>query len=73
MVVIIFVELYAKNSPEAIDRVKVALLEAAAVYTKDQGTLEWQPIQDRADERKFAVLEKFDSEDVSVYKQSVPP
>ncbi|KAI8711055.1 ABM domain-containing protein [Fusarium sp. LHS14.1] len=59
----VIVHLYAKDSPEAIASTQKALAEAAAVYTQDEGTLAWLPIQDTADKRAFAVFEKFVSED----------
>jgi quinol monooxygenase YgiN len=66
MGVAVLVDLLAKETPGARNRVKAALDDAAAVYTKDPGTLEWLPIQDTSDERKFSVIEKFESNEVSL-------
>ncbi|KAH6694302.1 hypothetical protein BKA61DRAFT_683617 [Leptodontidium sp. MPI-SDFR-AT-0119] len=62
MALVIIVELYAKDTAAAIDTLKRTLVEATGIYTKDQGTLEWRPIQDTADKRAFRVFEKFESQ-----------
>lgn len=64
MALVIIVELYAKDTAAAIDTLKRTLVEATGIYTKDQGTLEWRPIQDTADKRAFRVFEKFESQAV---------
>lgn len=65
MSVIVIVTLYAKDSQEAIKRLQFELSGAAKVYGKDEGTLEWLPVQDMVDRRAFSVFERFDSERVS--------
>lgn len=62
---IVIVEVHAKDNPEAIEGIKRTLLEGATVYKKEEGTLEFLPIQDLKDEKTFRVFEIFKSEDVS--------
>ncbi len=66
MAVIVIIEMVAKDVAGAQDRIKAGLLDAAAVYNKDPGTIEWLPVQDHADNKLFTVFEKFDSDEVSV-------
>ncbi len=65
MAIFLIIQLQAKDTSEAIDRLKATLLEAAAVYTKQEGTAKWLPIQEQSNKRNFAILEEFGSEDVS--------
>lgn len=65
MAPVIIVEMYAKDTPAAIEGLKRTLNEAAKHYKNSQGTIEWLPIQDTEDERAFTVFEKFESEKVS--------
>jgi hypothetical protein len=71
MSVVVIVSLYTKDSLETVERLQLELIKAAKVYGQGKGTLEWRPVQDNEDRWAFAVLEKFDSEDVSWIKCGV--
>jgi quinol monooxygenase YgiN len=65
MVYTITVHLYTKDDPEAIRKVHDKLVEASAVYTKDQETLSWFVMQDHKDPRAFTIVERYEQESVS--------
>ncbi|KAH6999217.1 hypothetical protein BKA56DRAFT_665727 [Ilyonectria sp. MPI-CAGE-AT-0026] len=70
MAPVIIVEMYAKDTPAAIEGLKRTLNEAAKHYKNSQGTIEWLPIQDIEDERAFTVFEKFESEqDIAAHRE----
>lgn len=66
MVYTIIQHLTAKDSPDAIDKLKSKLVEASAVFGKDRETLAWIPMQDAVDRRRFTVVERYRDESVSV-------
>ena len=65
MVYTIVVHLYAKDSPDAISKLKAKLVEASQVYSKDKETLSWFVMQDVKDERAFTIVERYLQESVS--------
>ncbi|PSN72046.1 hypothetical protein BS50DRAFT_630136 [Corynespora cassiicola Philippines] len=69
---VVIVEVHAKDTPEAIDGIKRTLVDGAAVYKKEEGTLEFLPIQDSKDEKTFRVFEIFKSEDAFKTHQENP-
>lgn len=52
------------SSTASAEALKPLLLEAAGVYKKEAGTIEWIAIQDVSDELEFVVFERFDSLEV---------
>ena len=64
MVYTLTVHLYAKDTPDAIPRIKAKLIEAARVYRKDKETVDWIVMQDVHDSRAFTIVERFENEAV---------
>jgi hypothetical protein len=64
MVYTITVHLYAKDDPEAINKLKLKLIEASRVYRNDTETLDWQVMQDVHDPRAFTIVERYEQESV---------
>lgn len=65
MVYTLTVHLYAKDDPQAIEKIKLKLIEAARVYRNDKETVDWFVMQDVHDPRAFTVVERFEQESVS--------
>ncbi|KAH8725487.1 hypothetical protein GQ44DRAFT_615721 [Phaeosphaeriaceae sp. PMI808] len=72
MVYTIVVHLYAKESAEAISKLKAKLVEASQVYSKDTETLSWFVMQDVGDERKFTIVERYLKESSQSYHLNNP-
>lgn len=67
MVYTIVVHLLAKDSPDAIEKLKNKLVEASGVYSKDTETLSWFVMQDFKEPRRFTIVERYERESVSFY------
>ncbi len=65
MVYTIVVHLYAKDSPDAIDKLHKKLIEASEVYSRDKETLSWFVMRDCEDRRSFTIVERYERESVS--------
>ena len=65
MVYTIVVHLYAKDEPSAVEKIKAKLVEAASVYRKSEGTIDWFVMQDTKDPRAFTIVERYESLEVS--------
>ncbi|KAI4524382.1 hypothetical protein EV122DRAFT_261689 [Schizophyllum commune] len=61
MVYTIVVHLYAKDEPSAVEKIKAKLVEAASVYRKSEGTIDWFVMQDTKDPRAFTIVERYES------------
>ncbi|KAF2251614.1 hypothetical protein BU26DRAFT_602157 [Trematosphaeria pertusa] len=72
MVYTIIQHLTAKDSPDAIDKLKSKLVEASAVFGKDRETLAWIPMQDAVDRRRFTVVERYRDESSHRYHVENP-
>ncbi len=64
MVYTITVHLYVNDNPESIEKIKLRLIEAARIYRKDKGTIDWHVMQDLDDPRGFTIVERFEQESV---------
>jgi quinol monooxygenase YgiN len=72
MVYTLTVHLYAKDDPEAIEKIKLKLIEAARVYRNDKETVDWFVMQDVHDPRAFTVVERFEQESSQKYHLENP-
>lgn len=70
MVYTLVCHLLAKE--ENIDKVKLKLIEASRVYTKDKETVDWLVMQDVHDPRKFTIVERFEQESSQKYHLENP-
>jgi quinol monooxygenase YgiN len=50
---------------------KEKLIESAAIYEKDTGTISWDVFQDINNPQKFGIVEKFESKDHTKYRESL--
>lgn len=46
---------------------KLKLIEASRVYSKDRETVDWHVMQDVHDPRKFTIVERFEKESVRIF------
>ncbi|OCF40038.1 hypothetical protein I317_06176 [Kwoniella heveanensis CBS 569] len=59
--------------PSALDELKAKLLEVAAVYRRDKGTLDWSVQQDLAHPNRLCIVERYvDEESERVHHQGNP-
>jgi hypothetical protein len=65
MVYTITVHLYAKDDPQAIQKLRLKLIEASRVYSKDKETISWFVMEDHKDPRAFTIVERYEKESVS--------
>ncbi|KAH8677436.1 hypothetical protein BX600DRAFT_430784 [Xylariales sp. PMI_506] len=72
MVYTLTVHLYAKDDPEAIEKIKLKLIEAARVYRNDKETVDWFVMQDVHDPRAFSIVERFEKESSQKYHLENP-
>ncbi|KAH6646089.1 hypothetical protein BKA67DRAFT_663953 [Truncatella angustata] len=72
MVYTLTVHLYAKDEPEAIERIKLKLIEASRVYRNDKETVDWIVMQDVHDPRAFTIVERFEQESSQKYHLENP-
>ena len=56
--------LYANDLVEDIEKLRVKLIEASQVYSKDQETLSWFVMQDHQDPRAISVVERYKQESI---------
>ncbi|RSH91789.1 hypothetical protein EHS25_009159 [Saitozyma podzolica] len=70
MVYTIVVHLQSK--PDAVEKIKAKLIEAAGVYRKDKETLDWHVMQDPKDETKFCIVERYEQESSQQYHLNNP-
>ena len=64
MVYTLVVHLVAKDSQDAIDKLKARLTEACQVYSNDKETISWFVMQDEREPRKFTIVERYENEKV---------
>lgn len=66
MVYTLTVHLYCNDKPDSISRLKAKLIEASRIYRKDRETVDWIVMQDVHDPKAFTIVERFETESVSL-------
>jgi quinol monooxygenase YgiN len=72
MVYTITVHLYAKDDQDAIERLRVKLIEASTIYSRDKETIDWHVMQDMYDPRAFTIVERYEHESSQQYHLGNP-
>ncbi|ETK74424.1 hypothetical protein F441_11688 [Phytophthora nicotianae CJ01A1] len=58
----IIVSLYAKDGKDVEEQVRTKLAEAAQTFSNEDGVLEYYPMQNANDSRKWTIVERYDDE-----------
>ncbi|EIW72228.1 hypothetical protein M231_05745 [Tremella mesenterica] len=58
--------------PEAVDKIKEKLIEAASIYRQDKETIDWIVMQDPKDDTKFCIVERYEQESSQQYHLGNP-
>jgi len=72
MVYTLVVHLRAKSDERSLRLLKLKLIEASRIYSKDKETVSWLVMQDTKDERKFTIVERYEKESSQQYHLNNP-
>ncbi|OWZ10159.1 Antibiotic biosynthesis monooxygenase protein [Phytophthora megakarya] len=64
MVYTLVVHLHAKEGKDVEDKIRNKIIEASQTYMKDAEVIGWYVMQDHADTRKWAIIERYERESV---------
>ena len=70
MVYTIIVHLVAK--PEHVETLRLKLIEASQIYSKDKETIAWIVSQSTTNPREFSIIERYESESSQQYHLGNP-